>query len=174
MALTKQQKEEIISDLKDKIDQQKTMVFVDFKGAKVKDIFELRKKLKENDSLFKVSKKTLLRVALEDFNKSLAEKVESIEGELAVIFGFGDEVTPAKDTYNFASENESLKILGGFFQDEFISKEKVIELAQIPTEEQLLGQLVGTISAPISNFANVLQGNIKGLICALNAIKDNK
>ncbi len=174
MALTKQQKKEIISDLKDKIDQQKTMVFVDFKGAKVKDIFELRKSLKENDSLFKVSKKTLLRVALEDFNKALAEKVEKLEGELAVIFGFGDEVSPAKEAYNFASDNEKLKILGGFFQDEFIEKEKVIELAKIPSEEQLLGQLVGTMSAPISNFANVLQGNIKGLVCALNAIKENK
>jgi large subunit ribosomal protein L10 len=174
MALTKQQKQEIINDLKDKIDQQKTMVFVDFKGVGVKDLFELRNKLKEKNSLFKVSKKTLLRIALEDFNKSLAEKVEGLGSELAVIFGFEDEITPAKEAFNFASENEKLIIVGGFFQNEFIDREKVIELAKIPTEDELLARLVGTLSAPISNFANVLQGNIKGLVCALNAIKENK
>ena len=66
MALTRQQRKEIIDDLKDKISRQKTMVFVDFAGLKVKDLSGLRRKLKKSDSLFKVSKKNLLKVALKD------------------------------------------------------------------------------------------------------------
>jgi len=170
MALTRQQKQEIINDLKDKISRQKTMVFVDFTGLKVKDISGLRKKLKKSDSLFKVSKKNLLKIALKDFSSSLVQKIEELEGELGVIFGFGDEILPAKIVYNLASKNENLKILGGFFEGKFIEKKIVIELGQIPTREELLAKLVGSISAPISNFVNVLEGNIKGLICVLSAI----
>ncbi len=170
MALTRQQKKEIIEDLKDKISRQKTMVFVDFTGLKVKDLSGLRKKLKKSDSLFRVSKKNLLKVALKDFNSSLVQKIEELKGELGVIFGFGDEILPAKITYNFAFKNENLKIMGGFFEGKFIEKEIVIELGQIPTREELLAKLVGSISAPISNFVYVLEGNIKGLICVLSAI----
>lgn len=172
MALTKQQKEEIINDLKDKVDDQKTMVFVDFTGLGVKDLYNLRENLKEKKSLLKVSKKTLLGVALKDFDPSLAERVRELDGELAIVFGFEDEVSPAKVVFNFSSQNNKLKILGGFFQGEYIDKDKVVELAKIPTEEELLSRLVGSLSAPISNFANVLNGNIKGLICVLNAIKN--
>lgn len=171
MALTRQQKQEVVSDLKDKIGDQKTMVFVDFTGLEVKDLFNLREELKKKKSLFKVSKKTLLRVALKDFDSSLADRVKELNGELAVIFGFGDEISPAKVVFNFSLKNDKLEILGGFFQGEYIDKDKVIELAKIPTEEELLARLVGSLSAPLSNFANVLQGNIKGLVCVLSAIK---
>jgi len=171
MALTKQQKQEIVNDLKEKIDDQKTMVFVDFTGLEVKDLFDLREKLKKKKSLLKVSKKTLLKVALKDFDPSLADRIKELNGELAVIFGFEDEVSPAKVVFNFSTGNDKLEILGGFFQGKYIDKDKVIELAKIPTEEELLARLVGSLSAPISNFANVLQGNIKGLVCVLSAIK---
>lgn len=170
MALTRQQKKEIIDDLKDKISRQKTMVFVDFTGLEAKDLFGLRRKLKKSDSLFKVSKKNLLKVALKDSNPSLVEKIEELVGELGIVFGFGDEILPSKITYNLASKNENLKILGGFFEGKFIEKEMVIELGQIPTREELLAKIVGSISAPVSNFVNVLKGNLKGLVCALNAI----
>lgn len=172
MALTRQQKQEIINDLKDKISRQKTMVFVDFTGLKVKDLSDLRKKLKKSDSLFRVSKKNLLKIALKDFSSSLAQKIEELEGEIGVIFGFGDEILPAKIAHNSASENENLKILGGFFEGKFIEKEIVIELAQISSKEGLLTKLVVSVSAPISNFVNALEGNIKGLVYALSAIKE--
>jgi len=171
MPLTRQQKQEIINDLKEKISCQKAMVFVDFTGLKVKNLSDLRKKLRESNSLIKVSKKTLLKIALEDFNSSLVQKIGELKGELGIIFGFGDEILPAKTVYNFSLENKNLKVLGGFFEGKFIEKEVVIELAQIPTKEELLVRLVGSVSAPISNFINVLQGNIKGLVCVLSAIK---
>lgn len=171
MPITKKQKQEILEDLKEKIKQQKTIIFVDFKGLKVKDVFDFRKKLRKVNSLFKVSKKTLFRIALKDLNSALSEKVEKLEGQIGLIFGFKDEISAAKVAYNFAKEKENLKILGGFFEGKIIDKETIAELAKISGREELLGRLVGTISAPITNFACVLQGNIKGLICVLSAIK---
>ena len=170
MALTRQQKQEIINDLKEKISRQKTMIFVDFTGLKVKDLFELRRRLRESNSLFKVSKRTLLKIVFKDFSSSLAQKIEELEGELGVIFGFGDEISVVKTTSDFSSENDKLKILGGFFEGKFVEKEMIIELGKISSKKELLSRLVGSISAPISNFVNVLESNIKGLVYVLSAI----
>jgi len=174
MALTKEQKQKIIEDLKEKVKGQKAMIFVDFTGLKVKDLSSLRNKLKAIDSELKVAKKTLLGLALKDYQTSAAQEVEKLKGEVAIIFGFKDELSSAKIIYQFSQENPNLKILGGFIESqkrEFINAEDIIELAQLPAQEELLARLVGSISAPISNFVNVLQGNIKGLIYILTKVK---
>jgi len=169
MALTKQQKQKVLEDLKDKIAKQKAMVLVGITGLKVKDITDLRKKLKATDGNLKVTKKTLIEKAFKE-NKLDFDKKDYKE-ELALVFGFKDEIIPAKTTYEFGQTNPNLKILGGFFENKFLEAEKVIELAQLPSKDQLLARLVGSISSPISNLVNVLQGNIKGLILVLSAIK---
>ncbi len=173
MALTRQQKEKITEDLKEKIDKQKTIIFVGFKNLKTKDIFDLKKRLKEINSLFVVAKKTLIDLAFKEKNIKLDK--EKLDGEIAIVFGFEDPILPAKTTYKFSRENENLKILGGYVTEnqksEFLESSQIIELAKIPTKEELLGRLISSINSPISGLVNVLQGNIKGLIYALSAIK---
>jgi len=172
MAKTKEQKNKILKELKDKINQQKAMIFVDFRGLKVKDLFRLRNQLREIDSQFLVSKKTLMKIALED-NKMKANP-EKMEGEIALVFGFEDELAPIKTIYDFSKENDNLKILGGYIESqkqEFLNAEAVIVLGQLPSKQELFARLVGSISAPISNFNNVLKANIKGLIYVLAKAK---
>lgn len=170
MALTKEQKQKILDDLKEKITKQKAMVFVDFTGLKVKDLFDLRRKLKSTDSQLKVAKKTLIKIA---FKKRKFEEIDikKLKGEIALVFGFKDEISPAKIIHQFTQTNPNLKILGGFLENKFHNTEEIITLAQLPTREELLERLTRSVSAPISNFVNVLEGNIKGLIYALSAIK---
>lgn len=175
MPKSREQKQKIIEDLKENIQKQKSAVFVDFSGCDSKFLFKLRDELQKSNCLLKIAKKTLLKKALENLEmKNLPEKVNQIKVQLALIFGFGDEMIPAKICYQFSRENENLKILGGIFGDEFLEKEKVIELAQLPSREELLARLVGTLQNPISNFVSVLENNIKGLIYALSAIKETK
>ena len=169
MALTKEQKKKILEDLKEKIAKQKMMIFVDFTGLKVKDLFELRKRLKKADSQLKVVKKTLLNLALRQ--KKIEIGKEILKGEIASVFGFKKEIIPAKIVYQFSLENPNLKILGGFYEDEFKEAEEMVTLAQLPTKEELLAKLVRSISAPILNFVNVLQGNLRGLVSILSQIK---
>jgi len=171
MALSRQKKQEIIQDLKEKINRQKTIVFVDFKGLKVKDVLDLKRKLNQSDSLFRVSKKTLFKIAIKDLGSSFSQKINEFKGDLGIIFGFKDVISPSKTIYNFSLENEKLKILGGVFEGNFIEQEKVIELAKLPTKEELLARLVGSVSAPVSNLVYVLQENIKGLVRVLSEIK---
>jgi len=169
MALTKTQKQKILEDLKEKIAKQKAIIFVDFSGLKAKDLFDLRKRLKKVNSELKVTKKTLLALVFKE--KKLKIDIEKLKGEIAVIFGFQNEIPLAKIAYQFSQENKNLKILGGFSENKFVEPEKIIELAQLPTKEELLARLVSSVSSPISNFINVLQGNIKGLIYILARAK---
>ena len=169
MALTKAQKQKILDELKEKIAKQKAMVIVDFTGLKVKDLSNLRKKIKRAGDDIRVAKKTLLGIALKDAKLKIETK--KIPGELAVAFGYSDEISPAKITYQFSQENPNLKILGGFLENKWREAEEIIELAQLPTREELLTRLVGSISAPISNFVYALRYNLKGLMYLLSVIK---
>ncbi len=169
MALTKAQKQKILEDLKDKVAKQKAMVLVGITGLKVKDISDLRKKVKETDGNLKVAKKTLIEKVFKESKLDFDKK--KYKEEIGLVFGFKDEVSPAKIVYQFSVGNDKLKILGGFLEGRFKSVEEIKALAQLPTRKELLAQLVGSISAPVSNFVYALNYNVKGLVYLLSAIK---
>ncbi len=169
MALTKEQKKNIVEKLKQNIDKQKAMVFVAIEGLKAAELFDLRKSLKQEDCLLSVAKKTLLDIA---FKQSKMEfNTEALQGQLALIFGFKDEIIAAKTAYEFSLKNKNLKILGGFFENKVRDAEGIITLAKIPSKQELLAKVVASISSPISGFANALQGNIRNLVYVLSGIK---
>jgi len=169
MALTKTQKQEILDDLKDKIARQKAMILVGITGLKVKDISDLRKKLKASDGNLKVIKKTLIEKAFKE-NKLDFDRGKYKE-EIALAFGFKDQIVPAKTVYQAGLANEKLKILGGFIDNKFNEAESIIALAKLPSREELLAKLVSSLSAPVSNLVYALNYNIKGLVYILSTIK---
>jgi large subunit ribosomal protein L10 len=169
MAQSKEQKKKIVDKLKKNIDEQKSMVFVAIDSLKTKELSDFRKRLKEKECLVAVVKKTLMGLAFKA--KKIEIEKDKLKGELALVFGFGDEISPAKISYKFSSENKNLKILGGYFENRFMGKEETVALAQIPSREELYQKVVGSIFAPVSSFVNVLQGNIRNLVYVLNAIK---
>jgi large subunit ribosomal protein L10 len=156
MAFTKEQKQKIIEDLKEKVARQKAMILVGITGFKVKDLNELRKKLKAAEGNIQVAKKTLIEIVFKE--KKIDFDKNKFKEEIALVF----EAT---------QENENLKILAGYIENEFKTGEEIITLAQLPTREELLAKLVGSISNPISGLVNVLQGNIKGLLQVLAKAK---
>ena len=166
MALTREQKTKQIGDIKEKIANQKLMVFVDFAKIPSKEMFALRKTLKEAGCNLKIAKKTLVRVAFGQSNISYWNKIKSaIFGQLALVLGPADvgsrngekdEIAPARIANNFAKIQENFKILGGIWENRFIAKEKVLKLANIPPRNELLGRLVGSIYSPVTSFVRVL------------------
>lgn len=167
MALNKSQKKEIIEGLTEDIKNQRSLVFVSVDKIKVKDLTALRKKIREVGGKLQVAKKTLIKLVLKQAGLSTPE---NLTGEVALIFGLKDETSGVKSAYEFSKKNENLKILAGIFERNILAKEDVIAIAQLPGKQELLGQLVGTIAAPMSGFVNVMKGNIRGLVIALNAI----
>jgi len=169
MAKTKEQKKNDLENLREKVKKQKVSLFVDFTGLKVDDMSRLRKDLKKNDSELKVAKKTMIKLALKD--AGLEVDTGNMKGEVAMVMGYKDEIAPAKMIYNFSKTNPNLKILGGIFENQLKPAEDFIALAQLPSKQELLARLVGSVSSPISGFVRTLEGNIKGLVYALSAIK---
>ena len=167
--LTKTQKQKILEDLKDKVAKQKAIILVGITGLKVKDISELRKKLKATDGNLKVAKKTLIEKVFKE--KKLEFDKKNFKEEVALVFGFKDEILPAKTVYQFSLGNEKVKILGGFIENKMKTIEDIIALAQIPTRDELLSRLVASIKAPVSNFVYALNYNLKGLMYLLTKIK---
>ncbi|MBM3251033.1 MAG: 50S ribosomal protein L10 [Candidatus Nealsonbacteria bacterium] len=169
MPLSKKQKENIVEKLKEKVVRQKAMVFVSIEGLKAKELSELRKKLKQEDCSIQIAKKTLVDIVFKQRKFDFAFK--KTEGQPALIFSFSDEISPAKITYQFVAANQKLKILGGFFNQQFRGAEEIVTLANIPSKQELLTKVVWGIKAPISSFVNVLETNIKGLINVLAKAK---
>lgn len=172
MAKTKVQKEEAISSLVSSLQSAKSAVFANYQGLTVQETEELRAKCREQNITCVATKKTLMKRALSD--SGLDVDTKAFQGGVAAFFGTTDEVAPAQVVADFAKNHELVTIFGGVLEGNFIEAEKVKELSKLPSKQQLLGQLVGTINAPVSGFVNVLAGNIRGLVTVLGAIKEQK
>lgn len=173
MAKTKQNKASSLEVLGSGLQSAKSVVFANFGGLKVKETEELRRKCREQNVQFVATKKTLLRKALRDAGVATTDP-KAFTGSVAAVFGLSDEVAPAQVIAEFAKTHDVLTIFGGILEGQFIDAAKVKALSNLPSKHQLLGQLVGTLQAPISGFVRVLGGNLSGLVTVLNGIKEKK
>lgn len=159
--ITKQQKNEILNNAKEGIKKASIVMFVNFHGLNVKLTSELRRLLKNAGSKYLVTRKTLIKKALEAF--SFGGEMPNLEGELAIALADGDPLSSAKALNNFAKKNKFFKILGGIFENQYIGTGRVVELASIPSREILLSQIVNIINSPK-----------RGLVVALSEILKKK
>lgn len=173
MAKTRQQKEIEVQALTDRLQRMKVAVFATSGGLKVKDVTALRSQLRQNQIDFMVAKKTLLKRALAAANMSGID-VSGIQASFGLAFGFTDEVAPAKLLAQFAKNHEALTFLGGIMNGSFVPAEQIEALAKLPTRDQLRGQLVGTLAAPLSGLVNVLVGNLRGLVRVIDAVRERR
>jgi large subunit ribosomal protein L10 len=173
MAKSKQQKELTLGQLTEQLEAAKSVVFADFRGLTVKEATEFRNKARKEDVKVLVAKKTLMRLA---FSKAGYEGVDpsKLEGALVMITGMSDEVAPAKLAAEYSKGHEALKIVGGVLERTLVDAAAVKALATLPSKQELLAKLVGSINAPVSGLVNVLAGNLRGLVNVLNAVKDAK
>jgi len=158
MPSTKAQKQKILDELKEMLARQKALVLVGVAGLKVKDISELRKKLKSIGGNLKVAKKTLVELAFKDYKLEFDKK--KFKEEVALAFGFTDEVNPVKTVYQFSKSNENLKILGGYLEGQFKEAKDIIEFAKLPSREEMLARLFATAQSSIFVLNNILQRNL--------------
>jgi large subunit ribosomal protein L10 len=165
-------KEQIVNEIKEKLENAVSLVLVDYRGLNVEEVTELRKKSREAGVEYKVYKNTLMTRALKELG---IEGLESyLEGPNAIAFGYDDPVTPAKIISEFAKGHEKLEIKAGMVEKKLLSLEEVKALADLPSKEVLVAQVLGGLNAPITGFVNVLQANIRNLVYALDAIREKK
>jgi large subunit ribosomal protein L10 len=173
MPKTKQQKNVIVENLGADIKKAKAVVFANFQGLTVTQSENLRQKCRKEGVNVMVAKKTLLRKVCEELGfEDIHPK--TFEGGVATFTSVNDEVAPARVVADFAKTNDKVLIFGGVLENKFIAGDYVKNLASLPSKQELLGKLVGTINAPVSGFVNVLAGNLRCLVSVLNNIKESK
>lgn len=172
MAKSKDQKNQLVEELNQGLKDKKAVVFCDYQGLKVKEIQGLKRKLAELKISFKVIKNSLLKIALKNHQLTVDDK-NWINSPIAVSFA-DDEVSISKEISAATKELESLEIVGAFVDKQYCEPGVIKELSLLPSRDELLGRLVGTLNAPISGLANVLSGNIRGLINVINNYRSNK
>lgn len=171
MALTREQKGNILKDLKEKFSRAKAVILVEFNKLPVSKTMELRRVLKGIGAEYKVAKKTLISRVLKS-EKYEEINLDDMKTQVAFVLSYDDPVPAASSLYKFSRLNEALKILGGFLGFNWRDKAKIIELAKLPSREVLLGQVVRMIASPLSGLATVLSGNTRNLINLLNNLKN--
>lgn len=165
-------KVETVETLRRAIDAQKGAVVAEFRGLTVAEITSLRKKLREVDAEFRVTKNTLMRLAAKghDFGKL----DEFFTGPTAVALTRGDAISLAKAMKEFAGGSPKVKLKAGFFEGRVLAVKEVEALADVPPREVLLGRLAGGLASPITRLVQALSGPQRKLVYALQSIHDKK
>jgi large subunit ribosomal protein L10 len=175
MAVTRAEKEQTVAQLQTELAALKLVVLTDYRGLTVAEISQLRANLRAEGISYKVTKNTLLRLATKAVPKFADIDPELFTGPMALALSTTDEIAPARVVFQYAREHEALEIVGAITGDgELLSPAEVKALATLPTREQLLGQVVGTIAAPLSGLVGVMGANVRGIVTVLNAIKEAK
>jgi large subunit ribosomal protein L10 len=171
MAITREAKEQAVATLTDELGRIKLAVLTDYRGLTVAEISELRSNLRAEGMSYKVTKNTLLRIAAGNAMADL--DASKFTGPMAIAMGYDDEVAPARVIFQYAREHQALEIVGAITSDgQLLTAAEVKALAMLPSREQLVAQVVGTIAAPLSGFVGVLGGNVRSIVQVLNAIKE--
>lgn len=171
MALTKDQKQAQVKDLTQKLKDSESVMFAHYIGMSVLEVSELRNKLKESEAEMKVAKKTLMKIAAKD--SGLPElSDDAVEGPVACIFSFADPLSGAQVAFKFAKDHPQVELIGGVFEGKLLSKEEAIELAKMPSRDQLLAMFATMIRSPLVNFAGICSSPLSGFARALSEMAD--
>lgn len=149
-----EQKKPIVDEIANNVKDAQSVVLVNYSGLTVEQDTILRKELREAGILYKVYKNTMMNLA---FKGTACESLsEHLHGTNAVAISADDATAPARILDKFAKQYPALELIAGVVEGNYNDKAGIQALANIPSREELLGKLLGSMQSPISNFARVL------------------
>ncbi|MEW6447875.1 MAG: 50S ribosomal protein L10 [Bacillota bacterium] len=163
------EKKAVVKELKDKLTTAKAVFVTDYKGIPVARFTELRRRLRASDSLLKVTKNTLTKIAAKE--AGLDNLVSYLEGPVALAFSFGDPAATAKVLVDFTREFKLLDVKGGVLNGRLLSAEQFKVLADLPPFDVMIAKVVGGIKSPLYGMVGVLSGPMRNLVYVLDAIR---
>ena len=165
MALSKQQKNDVVSEVSELLKDSKMTVVAKYQGTTVKALQTLRREAKAGGTQVKVVKNRLVRQAMQTHDALKQTDTSALEGMLLYAFNAEDEVAPAQALKAFAKTNPTLEFVGAFSADgTYMDADQVKTLADLPSKEQLIGQVVETLLSPVNDITNALSGNLHALL----------
>jgi large subunit ribosomal protein L10 len=170
--MLRKDKEAVVEEATKLLAATEALYLSDYRGLTVAELTELRGKLREGGAVLHVLKNTLARRAAADAGRE--QIVPLLSGPTAVTFCSGDPVAPAKTLVDYMRTHPQLVLRGGLLQGQAIDVDGVRSLSSLPSRQVLIGQVVGTMAAPLSGLVTVLQGTMSGLARALQQIVEQR
>ena len=170
MAITRQRKEDFVAQYTDWLNRSQALIMTEYTGLPMKQIDDLRAKVREAGGEFHIIKNTLGKVAFESAGVQVPEKL--LEGSTAVAFAFQDAPAMAKVITEFARTSDFVKVKGGYLDRKPIDEQAVKALADLPPLPVMRAQILGTIMAPASKLARTLAEPARQVAAVLKAYTD--
>jgi large subunit ribosomal protein L10 len=167
-----ERKKEAVNQLAEKIKEAKTVVIADYRGVTVEEDTEMRVALRKSGVEYKVVKNNLTKLALE--KNGITELEEYLKGPTAIAMSTEDVVAPAKILTEYAKKYKKVELKAGIVEGKIFDAEGLTAIAELPSKEELVAKAIGGMKSPLYGLVNVLNGNIRGLVIALNAIAEQK
>jgi large subunit ribosomal protein L10 len=170
MALTKDQKQEVIDKVGSLLDTSKMTVVARYQGTDVKSLQQLRNNARENGTVIQVLKNRLVIKALSDKETFSDTDVSELKGQLLYAFNAEDEVASAQVLADFAKKQPSIEFVGAIRDDgTFIGADEVKTLATLPSKSELLAQVIATLGSPLNDVTSALSGDLHSLLDGVEA-----
>ena len=148
-------KKPIVDQISEELNGAKAAVLVDYRGLTVEQDTELRKQLREAGVIYKVYKNTMINFAVK--GTEFEELSKHLEGPTAIAISKEDATAPARILFNFAKNAPKLELKAGVVDGAYYDEKGIQVIATIPSREELLSKLLGSMQSPITNFARVIK-----------------
>jgi large subunit ribosomal protein L10 len=167
--MIRKQKEEIVSQLRDRLVETGTAILINYQGLSVGDSNKLRKELRGSGARLLVVKNTLVKRAVE--GTPLAVCTSVLDGPTAVAVVDRDFITSAKALLDFTADHPTMSIKAAVWRGEYVRGQDLKAISSLPPREVLVAKLLGILNSPIVNFVRVLNAPLRGFITAADAVR---
>lgn len=172
MALTKDKKNEVVTEISHLLADSKMTVIAAYQGTPVKAMQALRRQGRDNGTTLKVVKNRLVIKAIQGSEKIKDTDTSTLNGMLLYAFNSNDEVAPAQVLANFAKTQPTIQFVGAISAEgKFLSADEVKGLATLPSKDELIAQVMATLGSPLNDTMSGLMGNLHGILEAV-AVKN--
>jgi large subunit ribosomal protein L10 len=173
--MTREEKTQVVAELTEVISQASGMYFTDFAAMNAEQSTKLRQELRKAGLQYKVAKNTLIKIALREQGKLTPELEKALIGQTGIAFGFDDPVAPARIIKDFAEKNQDKPALKAATLEGVVYPGSALKtIAALPSRQDLMASIVGSIAAPISGLAGVLGAVQRDLVYVIDAIEKKK
>ena len=169
---TKAFKQDKVSQIKENIDKAQVAIVTEYKGYSVEEITNLRRALQKEGGDYMVTKNTLAKLAVKDTPYEVL--TETFKGPIAIAFGFGDQVAPAKALSNFIKDTKKGEIIAAAMDGKLLSANEAKALATIPSKEEIYAKMLGCVNSPATGIVGSINAVMASLTRAVAAVRDQK
>ena len=173
--LSKAKKQKLVEEIARIVKENPSIVFTDFSGLTIGELDELKRELRAEGVLYKATKKSLWPFVQE--RAQMPEDTLGIgeyKGSIGIAYGSGEGIEASKILVKFAKKSEKLAILGGYINQMFFDKSRIMTLAALPSREELVAKLLYVLSSPMQRFVRAISAPSQQLVSVLSQIKSQK